>query len=147
MSFGCGPAILATAKFYKITLPFSILMAVSVYVLNDKLIDLYSINGAALSTLIVISFFTFCKIIYLKYKLNIVPYSYNTFRVLILILFLFFLVHPLDFGGNHLIEIIAKSTPVTIGYILLIYQMKVSGEINSFIKKTLSKLGFQKISK
>ena len=147
MSFGCGPAILATAKFYKITLPFSILMAVSVYVLNDKLIDLYSINGAALSTLIVISFFTFCKIIYLKYKLNIVPYSYNTFRVLILILFLFFLVHPLDFGGNHLIEIIAKSIPVTIGYILLIYQMKVSGEINSFIKKTLSKLGFQKISK
>ena len=75
------------------------------------------------------------------------PYSYNTFRVLILILFLFFLVHPLDFGGNHLIEIIAKSIPVTIGYILLIYQMKVSGEINSFIKKTLSKLGFQKISK
>ena len=146
MSFGCGPAILATAKFYKITLPFSILMAVSVYVLNDKLIDLYSINGAALSTLIVISFFTFCKIIYLKYKLNIVPYSYNTFRVLILILFLFFLVHPLDFGGNHLIEIIAKSIPVTIGYILLIYQMKVSGEINSFIKKTLSKFGFQKFS-
>ena len=74
------------------------------------------------------------------------PYSYNTFRVLILILFLFFLVHPLDFGSNHLIEIIAKSIPVTIGYILLIYQMKVSGEINSFIKKTLSKLGFQKIS-
>ena len=28
MSFGCGPAILATAKFYKITLPFSILLTV-----------------------------------------------------------------------------------------------------------------------
>ena len=35
MSFGCGPAILATAKFYKITLPFSILMAIAVYFLND----------------------------------------------------------------------------------------------------------------
>ena len=146
MSFGCGPAILATAKFYKITLPFSILMAVSVYVLNDKLIDLYSINGAALSTLIVISFFTFCKIIYLKYKLNIVPYSYSTFRVFIVILFLFFLVRPLDFGANYLIEIIAKSIPVSIGYILLIYQMKVSSEINTLIRKTLSKFGLQKFS-
>ena len=146
MSFGCGPAILATAKFYKITLPFSILMAVSVYVLNDKLIDLYSINGAALSTLIVISFFTFCKIIYLKYKLNIAPYSYNTFRVFIVILFLFFLVRPLDFGANYLIEIIAKSIPVSIGYILLIYQMKVSSEINTLIRKTLSKFGLQKFS-
>ena len=120
MSFGCGPAILATAKFYKITLPFSILMAVSVYVLNDKLIDLYSINGAALSTLIVISLFTFFKIIYLKYKLNIVPYSYNTFKVFVLIVFLFFLVNLLDFGDKYLVEIIVKSVALCVGYILFL---------------------------
>ena len=146
MSFGCGPAILATAKFYKITLPFSILMAVSVYILNDKLIDLYSINGAALSTLIVISFFTFCKIIYLKYKLNIVPYSYNTLKVFILIIFLFFLVNLLDFGDKYLVEIIVKSIALCVGYILSIYKMQVSDEINTLIKKTLSKFGFQKFS-
>ena len=74
------------------------------------------------------------------------PYSYNTFKVFSLILFLFFLVHPLEFGDNYLIEIIAKSLPVSAGYILLIYQMRISSEINTFIKKTLSKLGFQKIS-
>ena len=52
MSFGCGPAILATSSFYKITLPFSIAMAISVYFLNDILIDIYGINGAAISTLL-----------------------------------------------------------------------------------------------
>ncbi|MDB4595769.1 oligosaccharide flippase family protein, partial [Flavobacteriaceae bacterium] len=61
MSFGCGPAILATSKFYKITLPFSIAMAVSVYFLNDYLIDLYGINGAAISTFIVLLIFTVLK--------------------------------------------------------------------------------------
>ena len=146
MSFGCGPAILATAKFYKITLPFSLMMAVSVYFLNDKLIDLYSINGAALSTLIVISFFTLVKILYLKYKLKIQPYSYSTFKVLVLIVFLFFLINPVNFGGNYMLEIIGKSIPVSIIYILLVYQMKVSNEINTLIKKTLSKFGFQKFS-
>ena len=146
MSFGCGPAILATAKFYKITLPFSILMAVSVYLLNDRLIDLYSINGAALSTLIVISFFTFCKIIYLKYKLNIVPYSYNTFKVFVLIVFLFFLVNLLDFGDKYLVEIIVKSVALCVGYTLSIYKMQVSNEMNTLIKKTLSKFGLQKFS-
>ena len=146
MSFGCGPAILATAKFYKITLPFSILMAVSVYVLNDKLIDLYSINGAALSTLIVISLFTFFKIIYLKYKLNIVPYSYNTFKVFVLVVFLFFLVNLLDFGDKYLVEIIVKSVALCVGYILSIYKMHVSNEMNTLIKKTLSKFGLQKFS-
>ena len=146
MSFGCGPAILATAKFYKITLPFSLMMAVSVYFLNDKLIDLYSINGAALSTLIVISFFTLAKILYLKYKLKIQPYSYSTFKVLVLIVFLFFLINPVNFGGNYMLEIIGKSIPVSIIYILLVYQMKASNEINTLIKKTLSKFGFQKFS-
>ena len=146
MSFGCGPAILATAKFYKITLPFSLMMAVSVYFLNDKLIDLYSINGAALSTLIVISFFTLAKILYLKHKLKIQPYSYSTFKVLVLIVFLFFLINPVNFGGNYMLEIIGKSIPVSIIYILLVYQMKASNEINTLIKKTLSKFGFQKFS-
>ncbi|MBT7554172.1 MAG: oligosaccharide flippase family protein, partial [Flavobacteriaceae bacterium] len=71
MSFGCGPAILATSSFYKITLPFSIAMAISVYFLNDILIDIYGINGAAISTLIVLFSFTILKVFYINYKLNI----------------------------------------------------------------------------
>ena len=71
MSFGCGPAILATSSFYKITLPFSISMAISVYFLNDYLIDLYGINGAAISTLIVLFLFTILKVLYINFKLKI----------------------------------------------------------------------------
>ena len=142
MSFGCGPAILATAKFYKITLPFSLLMAVSVYFLNDKLIDLYSINGAALSTLIVIFVFTFFKIIYLKYKLKIQPYSLSTLKVFILIAILFFITDSVDFNNNYLVEIIVKSASVSAVYIILIYAMGISDEINSVIKKILSKFSF-----
>ena len=142
MSFGCGPAILATAKFYKITLPFSLLMAVSVYFLNDKLIDLYSINGAALSTLIVIFVFTFLKIIYLKYKLKIQPYSSSTLKVFILITILFFITDSVDFNHNYLVEIIVKSVSVSAVYIILIYAMGISNEINSVIKKILSKFSF-----
>jgi len=142
MSFGCGPAILATAKFYKITLPFSLLMAVSVYFLNDKLIDLYSINGAALSTLIVIFVFTFFKIIYLKYKLKIQPYSLSTLKVFVLIAILFFITDSVDFNTNYLVEIIVKSVSVSAVYIILIYAMGISDEINSVIKKILSKFSF-----
>ena len=142
MSFGCGPAILATAKFYKITLPFSLLMAVSVYFLNDKLIDLYSINGAALSTLIVIFVFTFFKIVYLKYKLKIQPYSLSTLKVFVLIAILFFITDSVNFNTNYLVEIIIKSVSVSAVYIILIYAMGISDEINSVIKKILSKFSF-----
>ena len=64
-------------------------MAISVYFLNDILIDIYSINGAALSTLLVVSIFTIVKIIYIKFKLNISPYSVHSLKVLLIICYLF----------------------------------------------------------
>ena len=137
MSFGCGPAILATAKFYKITLPFSILMAISVYFLNDILIDIYSINGAALSTLLVVSIFTFVKIIYIKFKLNISPYSFHSLKVLLIICAVFFMFEIIEFNFSSLIEIIINSLLIAAIYSFLIYKSKSSEAINSFIHNLL----------
>ena len=151
MSFGCGPAILATSKFYKITLPFSIFMAVSVYFLNDILIDIYSINGAALSTLIVVIFFTFFKILYIKFKLDIIPYSIHTIKVLAIILFTFFifvgidndgrlfyfLFSDLEFEFSNVLEIIFNSVLVSSLYLYIVYKSKSSKSVNNFINKLL----------
>ena len=151
MSFGCGPAILATSKFYKITLPFSIFMAVSVYFLNDILIDIYSINGAALSTLIVVIFFTFFKILYIKFKLDIIPYSIHTIKVLAIILFTFFifvgidndgrlfyfLFSDLEFEFSNVLEIIFNSVLVSSLYLYIVYKSKSSKSFNNFINKLL----------
>jgi len=142
MSFGCGPAILATSKFYKITLPFSIGMALSVYFLNDYLIDLMGINGAALSTLIVVAVFTFLKIIYLKSKLNLSPYSFNSVKTLFIIgsLFLIFENISLPFKGISLI--IINSLIIGLVYTLVVYYSNLSGTLNKFLMNVLSKLRF-----
>ena len=133
MSFGCGPAILATAKFYKITLPFSILMAIAVYFLNDILIDIYSINGAALSTLIVVFIFTVLKILYIKIKLNISPYSTNSIKVLVSILVVYFLLNSFDLKLNSILEIAVNTFFILFLYLVIIYKLKASKAINSFI--------------
>ena len=133
MSFGCGPAILATAKFYKITLPFSILMAIAVYFLNDILIDIYSINGAALSTLIVVFIFTVLKILYIKIKLNISPYSTNSTKVLASILVVYFLLNSFDLKLNSILEIAVNTFVILFLYLIIIYKLEASKAINSFI--------------
>ena len=133
MSFGCGPAILATAKFYKITLPFSILMAIAVYFLNDILIDIYSINGAALSTLIVVFIFTVLKILYIKIKLNISPYSTNSIKVLASILVVYFLLNSFDLKLNSILEIAVNTFVILFLYLIIIYKLEASKAINSFI--------------
>ena len=137
MSFGCGPAILATSKFYKITLPFSILMAFSVYYLNDVLIDIYGINGAALSTLIVVLFFTVLKIIFIKYKLKISPYSINSLKVISIIIVMFFAFQNFKITDNSIMSIIIDSILISIIYTTVIYFMNVSKPINKLIKNIL----------
>ena len=142
MSFGCGPAILATSKFYKITLPFSIGMALSVYFLNDYLIDLMGINGAALSTLIVVAVFTFLKIIYLKSKLNLSPYSFNSVKTLFIIGSLFLIFENISFPFKGISLIIINSLIIGLVYTLVMYYSNISGTLNKFLMNVLSKLRF-----
>ena len=133
MSFGCGPAILATSKFYKITLPFSIAMAVSVYFLNDYLIDLYGINGAAISTFIVLLIFTILKIIYIRYKVKLQPFNFNSIKILISILLIYFFNSYINLELSPLIEIIIRSVIILMTYLLIIYFFGVSKKMKDLL--------------
>ena len=133
MSFGCGPAILATSKFYKITLPFSIAMAVSVYFLNDYLIDLYGINGAAISTFIVLLIFTVLKIIYIRYKVKLQPFNFNSIKIFTSILFIYFFNSYINLELSPLIEIIIRSIIILITYVLVINFFGVSKKMKDLL--------------
>ena len=133
MSFGCGPAILATSKFYKITLPFSIAMAVSVYFLNDYLIDLYGINGAAISTFIVLLIFTVLKIIYIRYKVKLQPFNFNSIKVFTSILLIYFFNSYINLELSPLIEIIIRSIIILITYVLVINFFGVSKKMKDLL--------------
>ena len=137
MSFGCGPAILATSSFYRITLPFSIAMAISVYFLNDILIDLYGINGAAISTLIVLSIFTILKVLFIRFKLKINPYNLNTIKILLIVLVLYLSIGYIGFMYSAFLDILLRSVIVSIIYMSLIYYLGLSKSINQIIRKIL----------
>jgi O-antigen/teichoic acid export membrane protein len=133
MSFGCGPAILATSKFYKITLPFSIAMAVSVYFLNDYLIDLYGINGAAISTFIVLLIFTVLKIIYIRYKVKLQPFNFNSIKIFTSILLIYFFNSYINLELSPLIEIIIRSVIILMTYVIIIYFFDVSKKMKDLL--------------
>ena len=133
MSFGCGPAILATSKFYKITLPFSIAMAVSVYFLNDYLIDLFGINGAAISTFIVLLIFTVLKIIYIRYKVKLQPFNFNSIKIFTSILLIYFFNSYINLELSPLIEIIIRSVIILMTYVIIIYFFGVSKKMKDLL--------------
>jgi O-antigen/teichoic acid export membrane protein len=133
MSFGCGPAILATSTFYRITLPFSISMAVSVYLLNDYLIDIYGINGAAISTFIVLLIFTVLKVLYIIFKIKIQPYNLNSLKIIFSIFTVYLISYFIKIDFNPLLEIVVRSVGIVIVYLVMIYFLGISQKLKDIL--------------
>ncbi|WP_139959408.1 lipopolysaccharide biosynthesis protein [Flavicella sediminum] len=139
MLLGANGAIISTSKYYKILLPYGIAMAVSVYVLNDILIDKMSIDGAAISTFIVVLVFNSLKLLYVKRKFKLLPFSSKTRNLSLLICFFFATFYFWDFSFHPILNILLKSSLVGILYIIVIYKLKISTEINQVLLKVIKK--------
>lgn len=139
MFLGNNGAIISNSKYYKILLPYGIAMAISVTYLNITLIDLFNMNGAALSTLLVILVFNTIKIFYVKKKFKILPFTNKSWLVLVVIIFFFLTFYFWNFNSNPILNIVFKSTLITISYVFIIFKLNLSSQINAMINKLLYK--------
>ena len=135
LSLGTNGAILTNSKYYRIFFYFSIAMALSVIALNKILIELLGIEGAALATLIVVLVFGIIKVIYIRSKLQIHPYSNSTKIVLVIITVLFVAFYFLVLPVSPLLSIILKSSIVTLLFSVLTVKFRLSEDINNLIRK------------
>ena len=133
MFLGINGEIILNSKYYKVLLPLGLGMAFSVAYMNDWLIDLYSTNGAAISTLVVILFFNGIKLWYVKYKFDMIPYTGKTAQLLFLIILFFFSFYFWNFGFHPIINILLKSLLVFLLYMVLAIKLKLSSDINKLI--------------
>ena len=135
MSLGNNGAIISNSKYYKILFPYAIAMALSVIILNDWLISLMQMNGAALSTLVVLLVFNTVKIWYVKKKFQIFPYTSKTLLLLFVIGIFYSLFFFWNFNFHPIINIGLKSGIIILCYVFIVYQLKISSEINTLIQK------------
>ena len=135
MSLGNNGAIISNSKYYKILLPYAIAMALAVILLNNCLISLYRMNGAALSTLIVLLFFNTVKIWYVKKKFNIIPFTRKTIYLLLILGSVYGLFFFWNFNFHPIINIGLKSILITLLYLVLVFKMNISSDVNTIINK------------
>ncbi len=139
MLLGANGAIISNSKYYKILLPYGVAMAVSVYVLNDYLIDLISINGAAVSTLLVVVVFNTVKLLYVKQKFNLYPFTYKTLGMFVILGVLYAVFSFWEFSFHPVVNIVLKGSMITVTYLLGIWFFKISTDINTLIADLLLK--------
>ena len=132
---GSNGAIITNSKYYKILLPFGVSMSILVVILNYFFIDWFGIDGAALSTVVVIFLFNTLKILYVKSKFQITPFSHKTWWVLIIIILVFGGFYFVDLPFNPILNIALKSILISAVYVFLIKKLKISDDINRIIDR------------
>ena len=144
---GNNGAIINNSKFYKITLPISISMALSVYLLNKLFyyeLDMGT-DGLALATLIVIFLANTFKLFFVKRKFSMTPFTDKSLKMIVIITVLYLAFNFWDFTISDIylwkfpvhpiINIALKSILITVVYIVIVLKLNISNEFDLLLKK------------
>lgn len=134
LALGTGNAILVNSKYYRIFFYLSLGMAISVVLLNHWLISLIGIHGAALATLIVVVLYNMIKILYIRSKIHIQPFSKETIYLLLLTGVLYAGFYFVDISNNAFLNIALKSVLIILIYSYLVKQFKISSDIENMFQ-------------
>lgn len=134
---GINNAILYNSDYYRWTIILGVFLAILTVVLNLIFIPLYGINGAAIATFLSLFLYSISKIIIVNLKFKMQPFDINT-AIVIGVLFGFVLLFYFwDFGFHPILNIIIKSSLVSLFYTLIIIKGKVSEDINLLFQKII----------
>jgi O-antigen/teichoic acid export membrane protein len=112
-------------------------MAVFVVVGNYILIPTYGINGAALSTLLVVVSFTFIRVAYVYRYFGVQPYDKNVFIAFVLIGLVFGATNLIDFKIHPIASIVLKSILITLVYGVLVTSLNLSETVHLWVKRII----------
>ncbi|TDQ19344.1 O-antigen/teichoic acid export membrane protein [Algoriphagus boseongensis] len=139
VAFSVNSEILVFSKYYRFNLILTIAMSALIILVNYWLIPIYGIEGAAMGSALVMLLFNLVKYAYLKAKLNLEPFSWDTAKILFIGFICLAIGILPELQLIPFLIILIKSTLVLGVYILLSKVLNVGNEEWKFIKKRLKK--------
>lgn len=136
---GSNNAILFNSDYYRIVLVLGVILVIVMIVLNMIFIPLFGINGAALATFLAIFFYNSIKLFFVYKKFKILPFTTNTLKIGGFILLGVLLFYFWEFPFHAIVNIVLKSTLITITYAYFVYAFNFSEDITSLINKVLKR--------
>ncbi|WP_422859783.1 polysaccharide biosynthesis C-terminal domain-containing protein [Flagellimonas sp. S174] len=136
---GNNNSILYNSKYYKTILIFGVGLSALTIALNLLLIPKYGIEGAALASFISIFLFNLTKIVFVKLKFGILPFTKSTFKVFAALVLLGALFSVFNFDFHPILNILLKSGFIVIMYLGILYRFEISEDISGVLSKWLRK--------
>jgi O-antigen/teichoic acid export membrane protein len=144
MIFGPSSEIIVLSKYYGFNIILTLLLAVSVILLNNALIPIYGINGAAIGAALALIVFNFIKFIFIWVALKLQPFSWATLKVLGIAISAIALNYFIPKFDNVFLDIFIRSGIITVAYGALILVSKASPDGNKVFEKGLMFVGLRK---
>lgn len=134
---GLNGIILGNSKYYFNFIYFIFFITIITVISNLILIPLFGIVGSAMATAISISLYNIIMVIFVKLIMKVQPFSWKTI-IAIIVIGIFFFIH--DFIPqiyNAYIDAVIRTLLFLFLFIVVIYQLKLSLDINTFLKRIL----------
>lgn len=134
---GNNNSIMFNSDYYRLVLAVGVFLAILAFVLNIWLIPIFGLFGAALATFLAFAIYNTAKLVLVYQKFKIQPITAETFYSLGLILIFTLLFYFWDFHIHPVVNIVLKSLLIIGAYMLSIFLLKLSPDINGLVKKYL----------
>ncbi|MEC8883264.1 MAG: polysaccharide biosynthesis C-terminal domain-containing protein, partial [Bacteroidota bacterium] len=134
---GNNNAILYNSDYYRLVLVLGIVLVVIAVVLNLIFIPILGISGAAIATFVASVVYALSKIYVVQKKFKMHPFTTESLYLTMVLIFLGVGFYFWDFKWNPILAIGGKSVILGLIYLILIYRLKISTEINHWINTYL----------
>jgi len=143
MMTGVNNEIIYYSKHYRFALYMTLLLAALNLVTNLMLIPAYGLTGAAMATCLSIFLYNGAKLLFIRWKMGIHPFSLRLLPAMAFALAAWLVASALPSAGSEMVNLFLKGTAFTVLYGLAIWRFAISPDINDWIGKGLAKLGFR----
>ncbi|MCX7954295.1 MAG: polysaccharide biosynthesis C-terminal domain-containing protein [Bacteroidales bacterium] len=130
MSTGINNNIIATSPNYKMQSLFMSIFVIIIILTNAIFIPIYGIVGAAFASAVSLFLFNFIRWYYLYKKYKFQPFNHKFAIGIILGLIIYLIQSLIPEFKNFLIDIFVRSSIITIIFLYVFYNLKISEDMN-----------------
>ncbi|MBL4716027.1 MAG: hypothetical protein COC01_10280 [Bacteroidetes bacterium] len=135
MGTGISNGIINTSKLFRYDLLINTILVVVAITTNYLFIPEYGINGAAFATALSICLFNTIRMVFVFIKFKIHPFTWNTFKLLMISIAVMLIGYYLPQMGNIWLDIVVRSILITAIFTFLILHFRISDIVNDNVHK------------
>ena len=136
---GINGIIIVNSKYYKYDLYTNVILVFITIATNYILIPIHGINGAAIATAISLLLFNLFRLIFIKVKMDMQPFSKETVFTILVLLAVYLMFNNMNLALLPLFAIVVKSSLALLIYIILVIKLKLSVDISGFVNDLKSR--------